>query len=262
MRAPCRAGSARGSTRSPPSWGRRRAAGRVRAAAGTGRPSASSLRRAPGRSCRRPRAGRTRPRSRRRARRGRRRARRRSRASRRSGWIPVTTATPTIPIPRPERARAAQPLVREELQCDQRVEDRHRRLHDGGEAGVDVLLAPGDQPERDGRVEGAEDQEVAPGGAYLGRACAPSRSARRRSVISTAAARSVAHRHHRRGRDLVDGDLDEEVGRSPDSREEDQHRRVAIHLFTLPVPSATPASTSARPAMLSAVTFSSRKTAP
>jgi hypothetical protein len=62
----------------------------------------------------------------------------------------------------PQRTRRGEPLVRQELQCDQRVEDRHRRLDDGGEAGVDVLLAPGDQPERDRRVEGAEDQKVAP----------------------------------------------------------------------------------------------------
>ena len=160
-----------------------------------------------------------------------------------------------------ERPCTAQPLVREEAKDEQRVEDRDGGLDDCGQPGVDVLLAPRDQPEGKRRVENAQDEAVAPGGAKLAERAGPAEAPddvadqhRRRE--------QRAHGHHRRRCDLVDGDLDEEVGRSPDGREEDQHRRVAIHLRTLPVPSATPASTSARPAMLSAVTFSSRKTAP
>ena len=84
-----------------PARARSRAAGRARAGAGSARRRASSPRRAPARPCPRRRAGRRRRRSRRRATRGRPRARRRSPSQPPLGWIPVTTATPTIPIASP-----------------------------------------------------------------------------------------------------------------------------------------------------------------
>jgi hypothetical protein len=62
----------------------------------------------------------------------------------------------------PERLRPRQPLVREEAEHEERVEDRDGRLHDRREPGVDVLLAPGDQPERQRRIEDAEHEAVAP----------------------------------------------------------------------------------------------------
>ena len=146
--------------------------------AGTDRPSASSRRRAPDPSCPRPRVARTRPRSRTRATEddGERAGDRKPAAAR---MDPGDDGDADDSDPEAQCAGAGQPLVREELQRDQRVEDRHRRLHDGSEAGVDVLLPPGDQPERDGRVERAEDQEVTPGQPCLGARSPPSRSARR-----------------------------------------------------------------------------------
>ena len=42
-------------------------------------------------------------------------------------------------------------LVREKAKAEEDHEERHGRLGDRGDAGVDVLLAPGDEPERDRR---------------------------------------------------------------------------------------------------------------
>ena len=175
----------------------------------------------------------------------------------------------------PEGLRAPEPLVRQEAKDQERVEDRHRRLDDRGEARVDVLLAPGDQPERQGRVEDAEHEAVPPRIAEL-----PNRA------LAAEAPRDVAEQHgggeqradghHRRRLDLVDRDLDEQVRGAPDGGQRQQHRPVAVHrarlaasarrarrlLPAVPVPSATPASTSARPSREIAVTDSSRKIAP
>ena len=74
------------------------------------------------------------------------------------------------PDPEADRADSRQALVRQEAEHEQRVEDRHRRLHDGGEAGVDVLLAPGDQPERERGVQDAEHEAVPPRAAQLAEA--------------------------------------------------------------------------------------------
>ena len=57
----------------------------------------------------------------------------------------------------------ADALVREELEPDQQREDRDRRLGDAGCARVDVLLAPGDEPERGRGVEEPEHDRLAPG---------------------------------------------------------------------------------------------------
>ena len=164
-----------------------------------------------------------------------------------------------------DRPRSRQALVRQEAQDQQRVEDRHRGLHHRGEPGVDVLLAPGDQPERQSRVQDSEHETVPPRGSQLGE-----------RAVASEPPDDVAEQHgggeqrpeghHRRGLDLVDRDLDEEVRGAPDGGQQQQHRPVAVHRFTVlaptPVPSATPASTSTRPASASAVTCSSRKTAP
>ena len=174
-----------------------------------------------------------------------------------------------------ERAHPRQPLVRQEAEDEECVEDRHRGLHDGGEAGVDVLLAPRDQPERQRRVEDAEHEAVLPGRPEL-----------REGTLASEPPDEVADQrgggderpegHHRRRLDLVDGDLDEEVRRPPDRGERQEHGPVAVHrvrlaasarrarrlLPTAPVPSATPQSTSASPASATLVTSSSRKTAP
>ena len=157
------------------------AAGRARTAAGSGRRRASSPRRGPGRPCRRRRAVRTRLRSRRRARRGRPRARRRSRASRRSGWIPVTTATPTIPIPSPSArvpfsrscgrnfsAISALKIGTDAWTTAARPESMCCSPQAISQKGTAALRAPRTRKWRHA-------------GTYLGRACAPSRSARPRT---------------------------------------------------------------------------------
>ena len=66
------------------------------------------------------------------------------------------------PDPEPDGADSRQALMRQEAEHEQGVEDRHRGLHDSGETGVDVLLAPRDQPERQGGIENAEDAEAVP----------------------------------------------------------------------------------------------------
>ena len=48
---------------------------------------------------------------------------------------------------------------------EQRDEDRHGRVRDRGDAGVDVLLAPGDEPERQRPVDDAEHDGVPTHGA-------------------------------------------------------------------------------------------------
>ena len=46
--------------------------------------------------------------------------------------------------------------------AEQEREQRHRGLHDPGHAGGDVLLAPGDEPERERGVEQPEDDRRPP----------------------------------------------------------------------------------------------------
>ena len=107
------------------------------------------------------------------------------------GLIPVTTATPTIPIASPAARVPFSRSCGRKRSTMQRVEDRHGGLDDRGEAGVDVLLAPGDQPERQRCVERAEDEAVAPGAAQLARPRGCGRAARRRSRRGRLAATSV-----------------------------------------------------------------------
>ena len=78
----------------------------------------------------------------------------------------------------PDEPRAARPLARHEAEREQRGEHRHARLHDAGDARVDVLLAPGDQRERQ---RGAEQPEHEP------------RLARRRRARAAAACAAARH---------------------------------------------------------------------
>ena len=55
----------------------------------------------------------------------------------------------------------------EEAEAEEDGEERHRRLRDRRDAGVDVLLAPGDEPERQRRCDDAEHHPAAPRGAQL-----------------------------------------------------------------------------------------------
>ena len=63
--------------------------------------------------------------------------------------------------PDAEEPPARDALVVEKAEREHRVEDRHRRLDDRGEPGVDPRLAPREEPERDRRVEQADDDEPA-----------------------------------------------------------------------------------------------------
>ena len=170
-------------------------------------------------------------------------------------------------------ATGADALVGQELEPDQQREDRHRRLGDPRRPRVDVLLAPGDQPERNGGVEEPERDRLPPRLAEALRC--RSRSDRRHQVGKQhCGGDHRPRRHQRAGREAaVDADLDEEVGRSPERGERQEERPVATgHVPTLdvldrrartrPVASAVPASTSASPVNEVAVTASSRNTAP
>ena len=62
----------------------------------------------------------------------------------------------------PDDARHADRLVRQEACGQEEREDGHGRLRDPRDARVDVLLAPRDEPERDGRVQRAEHEGRTP----------------------------------------------------------------------------------------------------
>ena len=85
-------------------------------------------------------------------------------------------------------------------------------IQDGGQAALDVLLAPGDQAERDQVVEQAHDQEGAPQGKIcgqppVGQEAYPQQNDGRQSHPAE---------DQGEGRDLAHGHLDEEKGAAPD----------------------------------------------
>ena len=73
-----------------------------------------------------------------------------------------------MPSATPSQRAARDPLVGQEVEAEQEGEERHGRLRDPGDARVDVLLAPADQPERDRGVDRAEHDGGAPGRAQVG----------------------------------------------------------------------------------------------
>ena len=144
------------------------------------------------------------------------------------GWRPARTATPRNPSPTP--AMRAAPTC----SCGRkRVASRNVKIGTvdcamPGDARVDVLLAPGDEPERDRRVQRAEHERGPPVLCHLCDRAAPShRDHEVRGEDHRGSERP--HGHHRAGLDVLHGDLDEEVRRAPDRREQEQHRPVPRH---------------------------------
>ena len=174
------------------------------------------------------------------------------------------------PEPDAEYPCGPDPLVRQEPEPDQQREDRDGGLRDAGRSRVDVLLAPGDEPERERGIEQTEHERLAPGFAEAQHR-RPGTQPHGEVAEQDDAGQQGPCGHQRPGREAsLDPDLDEEVGGAPDRGEgEDQrpvsagHRlRLAVLARARPVASAVPASTSPRPASAVAVTASSRKTAP
>ncbi len=177
-------------------------------------------------------------------------------------------------------AEPADPLVRQEREPDQERADRHRRLRDRRDAGVDVRLAPRDQPEREGRVERAEHERLAPHAPEVGeRPCRPERE---QEIGQERDGRDQRPQgHQRRGIEpALDADLDEVVRGPPEGSQREEQGGIAAHRGRVvgqstpdgsatagarrasPVATAVPPSTRARPISAVVVTASSRKTAP
>ncbi len=164
----------------------------------------------------------------------------------------------------------ADPLVRQEPESDQQREDRDGRLGDRRHTRVDVLLAPGDEPEREGGVEYSEHERLAPGGPEVG---AGLRDTDREGEIAEQndAGDQGAARHQRPGREpAVDTDLDEQVRGAPHGGESQDEGpvparhglRLPVLVRASPVARAVPPRMSTRPTSAVVVTASSRKMAP
>ena len=151
-----------------------------------------------------------------------------------SGWTPVMSITPTRPIaspticaPRSARAAgSAAPRIATKIGTDDWAI--------AGDARVDVRLAPRDERQRDRGVHGAENEARAPRAAELRRPPRLPRCAARGMPVSSTAAIESRSVGHRRGRNVLDGDLDEEVRGAPHRREEQDQRPVRAHRSRLP----------------------------
>ena len=131
---------------------------------------------------------------------------------------------------------AAQPLVREHLSRMSALKIGTDAWSDGGQPGVDVLLAPGDQPERQRGVERrrARGSAATRPAARRRRASGPSRQARYAS--RTAAAQSVRTAIIGAGAMSSTATLMKRYDAPQIGGEQEQHRPVAVHLRTVPVP--------------------------
>ena len=133
----------------------------------------------------------------------------------------------------PGRLEARDPLLGPVVQREQDDEDRHRRVRDRRDPRVDVLLAPGDQRERQRRVREPEHDADAPDPAQLRERLAPAH-------LRGEVAEQQRHREeepqldHGRGRHVSHRHLDEEVGATPDRGEEQEQGDVAAHFARLP----------------------------
>ena len=114
----------------------------------------------------------------------------------------------------------------EEPERDDGVEDRHRRLDDRREAGVDPRLPPGEQPEGERDVDEADDDEPAGVRPDLGER--PAAADEDRDDHGEGQRGDPDPAEDQRGRrELPDGDLDEHEGRAPERRDHEQHHEVA-----------------------------------
>jgi hypothetical protein len=124
-----------------------------------------------------------------------------------------------------EEPRARYAHLAEGDERDQRVEDRHRRLDDRREAGVDPRLAPRQQPERNRRVDERDQHEHRRIGPEL-----PHRLARadreRQQRPERQRGEAEPPDDQRRRLELAHCHLDEQERRSPQERQPDQHHEV------------------------------------
>jgi hypothetical protein len=114
------------------------------------------------------------------------------------------------PDRQPGHAGRTERLVGKEADAQENHEDGNRALRDCGDARVDVCLAPRDESHREGGIDEPQKETSTPRGSQLGD-----------GVSRANADRQVAEQHgtryeeadvdHRRGRNVFDGNLDEEV---------------------------------------------------
>ena len=118
-------------------------------------------------------------------------------------------------------------LLGKEAETEKRDEDRNRGLRDRCDARVDVRLSPGDEAHRERGVDESENEAGEPGRAQL-RERAPGA----RGCCQVAEEQETRDEEpdvrHRGRRKVLDPDLDEEVRRAPDRREQEEERPVAL----------------------------------
>ena len=111
--------------------------------------------------------------------------------------------------------------------AEEEREDRHRRLGDPGDARVDVRLAPRDERHRHRGVDRRRGRGT---GRHARRSCVDRRGCPS-ALHEVAGQQHSGDREpevgHRRGRNVLDGDLDEEVRGAPHRREQQDQRPVA-----------------------------------
>ena len=116
----------------------------------------------------------------------------------------------------------------QELRGEDEREERNRRLGDAGDARVDVRLSPRDEPHRDGSVDDAEHRARNPRPAELAH-----RSACAHAPGDVGEEQDPREQHaelrHRRRRDVLDRNLDEEVRGAPHRGQGEDQRPVRAH---------------------------------
>jgi hypothetical protein len=107
-------------------------------------------------------------------------------------------------------------------------EERDGRVRDRRDGRVDVLLAPGDQRERQRVVDQAEQNESDARGSQVAEG-GPDAAAQHEERHEHEGGEQQPDGHHRHGLDLVHRDLDEHERRAPDPGHEEEERDVAAH---------------------------------
>ena len=125
----------------------------------------------------------------------------------------------------PDELHAGHALLVEEREREHGDEDRHRRLDDRREPGVEPRLTPGQQPERHRRVDQADDDEPAPVGAQLGARHVAAERERDDDGERERREPDPAE-HERRGRHVAHGHLDEHERAAPDQRQHGEQQQV------------------------------------
>ena len=140
---------------------------------------------------------------------------------------------------------AVHALARLPANRQQHDEDRHRGIGDRGHSGVDVLLAPGDQRERNRAVDDPEREAFPAEPSHLGQR-RPQPALRDEHEQERESRDQQAEHDHRRGLEGAIGDLDEHVGRAPERGQQGDVDPVgARHVLEATVPTS-PSTLAAR----------------